>query len=67
MLFLDVSMRISIVYTYYHGGKSLFTSLIFHMMIKICMGIFPNYGSGFNPWIFFIWMTLILMIQIAHH
>lgn len=65
MMLLNVSMRISMAYTYYYGGKSLFTSLLFHMMINVCMGIFPNYGSGFNPWFFFIWMTLILIVQIT--
>lgn len=67
MLLLNLSMRISMVYIYYYSGKSLFTALVFHMMINVCMGIFPNYGSGFNPWFFFIWMTLILMVQIIYH
>jgi len=46
---------------YIYGGKSLFTGLIFHTMINITTGIFPNYGSHINTWVFSIWMAIILL------
>ena len=61
MCVLNLLMRTAMIYAYLYGGKSLFTGLIFHMMINVTTGIFPNYGSPAAPWIFSAWMAVILL------
>ncbi len=65
MCILNVLMRIAMVYAYMYGGKSLFIGLIFHTMINVATGVFPNYGSHFNTWIFDVWMAAILLLVIC--
>lgn len=64
MCVLNVLMRTAMVYAYVYGGRSLFTGLIFHTMINVSMSIFPNNGSHMNPWIFSVWMAVILLFLI---
>lgn len=66
MYILNVLMRSAMVYTYMYGGKSLFTGLIFHTMINVSMGIFPNDGSHMNTWLFSAWMAVILLLMIYY-
>ncbi len=61
MCCLNILMRIAMVYAYMYGGKSLFTGLIFHTMINVSTGIFPNNGSHTNPWVFSVWLLVILL------
>ena len=61
MCLLNVLMRTAMIYAYVYGGKSLFTGLVFHTMINVTMGIFLNYGSHINTWIFSVWMAIILL------
>lgn len=64
MFVLDLLIRVSMVYAYMFGGKSLFTSVIFHAMTNVSMSLFPNYGSHMNPWVFSLWMAVALILQI---
>lgn len=61
---LNVLMRIAMIYAYLYGGKSLFAALAFHAMINVSTGIFPNYGSHMNTWIFSVWMAVMLLLVI---
>jgi membrane protease YdiL (CAAX protease family) len=60
MFMLNILMRIGMIYAFMYGGKSLFFALIFHTMINVSMGLFPNSGSNTNPWVISIWMIAIL-------
>lgn len=64
MCVLNILIRTAMVYAYVFGGKSLFTGLIFHTMINVSMGLFPNGGSHMNTWLFSIWMAVILLVLI---
>ncbi|MPN52241.1 hypothetical protein SDC9_199897 [bioreactor metagenome] len=65
MCFLNVLMRIAMIYAYMYGGKSLLSGLVFHTMINVATGIFPNYGSHLNTWIFNAWMATLLLSLIC--
>lgn len=60
MIFLNVLMRIGMVFAFIRGGGSLFYALVFHTMINVSMGVFPNSGSHTNPWIIGLWVAVIL-------
>ncbi|HBM75855.1 MAG TPA: hypothetical protein DD429_09920 [Clostridiaceae bacterium] len=64
MCLLNVLMRIAMIYSYMYGGKSLFTALVFHTMINVTTGIFPNYGSHISTWVFSAWMAVMLLLVI---
>jgi membrane protease YdiL (CAAX protease family) len=59
MVFLNILMRIIMVYFYIYGGRSLFLSIIFHTTINVSFGLFPVNGSYVNTWIVCAWMALI--------
>lgn len=61
MCLLNALMRIAMIYAYMYGGKSLFAALVFHTMINVATGIFPNYGSHLNTWVFNAWMAVMLL------
>ena len=44
------------------GGGSLFYAVVFHAMINVSMGVFPNSGSHTNPWIISGWVSLLLAL-----
>lgn len=62
MSVLSVLLRVVMVRIYVFGGMSVFTSLIFHMMLNVVMEVFPNGGSHLNPWIFAAWMLVVVLI-----
>lgn len=62
MIVLNILMRIGMVLAYTRGGASLFYALVFHTLINVCFGVFPNSGSHANPWLFSLWMALLLAI-----
>lgn len=64
MLILNVLMRIAMVYAYTYGGSSLFSALIFHTMINVSIGLFPNGGSHVNTWILSAWMGIVLLLAV---
>ncbi len=61
MIDLNVLMRIGMVLAFMQGGGSLFYAVVFHAMINVSMGIFPNSGSHTNPWIISGWVSLLLV------
>ncbi len=62
MILLNLLMRIGMVYAFVNGGESLFYALVFHMMINISFGLFPNYGSHANPLVMSIILLPILLL-----
>jgi membrane protease YdiL (CAAX protease family) len=64
MCLLNILMRIAMVYAYMYGGKSLFAALVFHTMINVATGIFPNHGSHINTWVFNVWMAVLLFLTV---
>lgn len=62
MLILNILMRTAMVYAYVYGGKSLFAALLFHTMINVAIGLFPNYGSHVNTWILSVWLAVIVLL-----
>ncbi len=64
MCLLNILMRIVMVYIYTNGHESLFTGLVFHTMINVSFGIFPNSGSHTNPWHVSVWLVVIFLSMI---
>lgn len=64
MILLSVLMRIGMVFAFTQGGASLFYALLFHTMINVSMGVFPNYGSHTNPWIISLWFLVFLAVTL---
>ncbi len=62
MIVLNVLMRIGMVLAFTQGGGSLFYAVVFHAMINVSMGVFPNSGSHTNPWIISGWVSLLLAL-----
>jgi membrane protease YdiL (CAAX protease family) len=62
MIFMDILIRIGMIYCFVNGGESLFYSLIFHMMINISLDFFPNYGSHANPLVMSVVLLPILLL-----
>lgn len=60
MVMLNILMRIGMVLAFTQGGASLFCALVFHTMINVSMGVFPNYGSNTNPWVISFWVLVFL-------
>ncbi len=53
-----VAMRIPIVWLYNNTGKSVFATILFHTTINVSIYIFPNYGSGYDPFITFVILAI---------
>lgn len=66
MVILNIFMRIGMIYAFIYGGKSLFFALVFHTMINVSMGLFPNSGSNTNPWVITIWTIAILGFMLLY-
>jgi membrane protease YdiL (CAAX protease family) len=49
-----IAMRILIVWLYNNTGKSVFAAILFHAMINVSTFVYPNYGSGYDPFLVFI-------------
>jgi membrane protease YdiL (CAAX protease family) len=46
---LVIASRVLIVWIYNNTGRSVFGSILFHVMINMSSLFFPNYGSHYNP------------------
>lgn len=62
MILLNLLMRIGMVYAFVNGGESLFYAIVFHMMINISFGLFPNDGSHANPLVMSVVLVPILFL-----
>lgn len=58
MILLNLIMRTSMVFGYMKGGMSLISGLLFHTMINVSLGFFPNV----NVWWVSIWLLIILLL-----
>lgn len=60
----SVALRILIVWIYNNSGKSVFAAILVHTMDNVCWSLFPNYGSGYNPFVtsMITWLTAIIAI-----
>lgn len=46
-----VELRIVLVWLYNVSGRSLFATVICHACYNTAWQLFPNHGSGYNPWL----------------
>jgi membrane protease YdiL (CAAX protease family) len=46
-----VAFRVVLVWLYNVAGRSLFTAVVCHAAYNVAWQLFPNQGSGYNPWI----------------
>jgi membrane protease YdiL (CAAX protease family) len=46
-----VAIRILIVWIYNNTGRSVFAAILFHDMTNLSWALFPNYGSGYDPFV----------------
>lgn len=44
-----VALRVLIVWVYNNTSKSVFTSILMHTSVNVSWTMFPNFGSGYNP------------------
>jgi membrane protease YdiL (CAAX protease family) len=58
-----ISLRMIMVWLYFHAGKSVFAAAVFHAMINLCWQLFPNNGSYYDPRVFGL-ITFCLAIAI---
>lgn len=60
-----IAMRVIIVWLFVNTGQSLFIAALFHTMINTPWGLFPNFGSYFDPFVMFVILALLAGIIIA--
>jgi CAAX protease family protein len=60
----SVPLRILMVWIYNNTGKSVFAAILVHNMDDVSWSLFPNYGSGYNPFITGM-ITIITAIIVA--
>jgi membrane protease YdiL (CAAX protease family) len=60
-----VFLRVIMVWIYNNTAKSVFATVLFHVMINVSMFMFPNYGSHYNPFVgaIFIILTVIIIVM----
>ncbi|MBI5839432.1 MAG: CPBP family intramembrane metalloprotease [Chloroflexi bacterium] len=60
----SVALRIFIVWIYNNTGKSVFAAIVVHAMDNISWSLFPNYGSGYDPFFTCIvaWIIVVVVI-----
>jgi CAAX protease family protein len=47
-----ISLRMIMIWLYFHAGKSVFAAAVFHAMINLCWQLFPINGSYYDPRVF---------------
>lgn len=60
----SVALRVLIVWIYNHTGKSVFAAILIHTSDNVSWSLFPNYGSGYDPFFTCIiaWLVVIVVI-----
>lgn len=48
-MIFTVAVRVLIVWLYNNTGKSVFAAVLFHDMVNVSNGLFPNNGSHYDP------------------
>ncbi len=64
--FTTIGIRILIVWIYNNAGKSVFAAILFHVMTNISWSLFPNFGSGYDPFVtgLITWLAVGIVIAI---
>lgn len=60
-----IALRVIIVWLFVTSGQGVFIAVLFHTMINIAWGLFPNYGSSYDPSVMFAILALIVGIVVA--
>lgn len=60
-----IALRVIIVWLFVNAGQSVFIAVLFHTMTNIAWGLFPNYGSYYDPLMMFVIMALVAGIVVA--
>ncbi len=60
-----IALRIILVWLFMNAGQSVFVAVLFHTMINIAWGLFPNYGSSYDPFVMFVILALVVGIIVA--
>ena len=60
-----IAMRVIIVWLFVNTGQSLFIAALFHTTINIPWGLFPDFGTYFDPFVMFVILALVAGIIIA--
>ena len=60
-----IALRVIIVWLFANAGHSVFIAVLFHTTINIPWGLFPNYGSYYDPFIMFVILALVAAILVA--
>ena len=60
-----VAFRVVLVWLYNGAGRSVFAVIVFHAMYNVAWQLFPNQGSGYNPWIAAAITVLVAVVLVA--
>ncbi len=60
----SISVRILMVWIYNNTGKSVFAVILVHTMDNVSWTLFPNYGSGYDPFFTCIFAFLLVVIVV---
>jgi membrane protease YdiL (CAAX protease family) len=60
----SVALRVLIVWIYNNTGKSVFAAILVHTTDNVSWSLFPNYGTGLDPFVISIiaWLTAAIII-----
>lgn len=57
-----VFLRVIMVWIFNNSGKSIFSMILFHAMINISPYLIPGFGTFYNPFIFAVFLFIIVII-----
>jgi len=60
-----IALRVILVWLFVNAGQSVFIAVLFHTMINIAWGLFPNYGSSYDPFVMFVILALVAGATVA--
>jgi uncharacterized protein len=60
-----VALRVITVWLFVNTGQSVFIAILFHTMYNVTWGLFPNYGSHYDPFVTFVILALATGMIIA--
>lgn len=60
-----VSLRVITVWLFVNAGQSVFIAVLLHTMYNVAWGLFPNYGSHYDPFVTFVILALVTGMILA--
>jgi uncharacterized protein len=60
-----IALRVILVWLFVNAGQSVFIAVLFHTMINIAWGLFPSYGSYYDPFVMFVILALVAGATVA--